>query len=848
MRRQHAEPGATANPRVCGSDSDPHDCYDLTIIASIRVPAGSGYDTELYQLPVTVMVSDPKTPMAEISQVRVQAAAGQGGIMAPVLQISGTGSFFEPVFDRTGQLFVGRLGAPGLASANESIDVVYAVAPEGAPACDITAWSRWDASDTTGLRPVSRAHTDPAMWVGGNLSGEPRFGIAAYPLRDTEGYPLAPGDDVMATYPWMDRDGDNLLLTTVHSTLHYMADDHTSTCSGAVQTDCIHPVYTRYPTRAAPFLLPALGSVQQVEYLDANDPLQPLLLGVHPANSSQSTFQLLWNLEEDSEKRGVAVAGLWTRGKMVLVDGRLNGSDYGLRPEDPLHREIELYQAGTDVAGLADGYVRVGAGTATGWYQTLGMVTGSPPPPGYTHNASVLDSIESLFAHHVVLDSGKPRDVVWRVSDGDVTADVAFDDYLHPDAFILSSMVPSVTFADVDGVGPGPVRLEDVNRMSFHDGFQETDSSFRTHLTQHGWGAPVRLQNAATPLPGTWRVPEHGAGGGVRAEPIARGGAEGRGLWLDGEGFVDYPVAVQPQDVLARTWYVGVHLDARFDDDGVVRTVLGFPDGSQLVAVGQRRLELRAPGGSVLHTVPLPPELALSPRTWRHVGLRVHPFGETLEVLIDGLPLDTWTCSPSVAPGPVQWVRGALGWADVVSVPGTCGFFAMTEGTFTLGQLGMNEGFYGWVDDLAVFASDLGDEVACNQARGTLVRLEDAAHPGLLALSDAYPDTTHAHLDTRLSFRDGRYLCFREPDPSETSLRHLPVSSQGIREPLTFPELADFRFGAPRPDSSTNPFCLSCHTPSEPMGMGIDALVSQPVNLEDDVRRQPSQPPMRWAA
>ena len=44
----------------------------------------------------------------------------------------------------------------------------------------------------------------------------------------------------------------------------------------------------------------------------------------------------LSQFEQDSEKRGVAVAGLWTQGKMVLVDNRLTLTDYGLRPEDPM--------------------------------------------------------------------------------------------------------------------------------------------------------------------------------------------------------------------------------------------------------------------------------------------------------------------------------------------------------------------------------------------------------------------------------------------------------------------------------------------------------------------------------
>src|SRR5690606_10160938 len=54
------------------------------------------------------------------------------------------------------------------------------------------------------------------------------------------------------------------------------------------------------------------------------------------------------------------------------------------------------------------------------------------------------------------------------------------------------------------------------------------------------------------------------------------------------------------------------------------------------------------------------------------------------------------------------------------------------------------------------------------------------------------------------------------------------------------------RAGAPRPDSSSNAFCLSCHTDQGRGGLTIAALVGDPnVLAEHDHRRQPSQPPRR---
>lgn len=54
------------------------------------------------------------------------------------------------------------------------------------------------------------------------------------------------------------------------------------------------------------------------------------------------------------------------------------------------------------------------------------------------------------------------------------------------------------------------------------------------------------------------------------------------------------------------------------------------------------------------------------------------------------------------------------------------------------------------------------------------------------------------------------------------------------------------RFGAPRPDSSTNPFCLSCHTERGIGPMGLEALEYRgDVPHEHDRRRQPLQPMRR---
>ncbi len=50
----------------------------------------------------------------------------------------------------------------------------------------------------------------------------------------------------------------------------------------------------------------------------------------------------------------------------------------------------------------------------------------------------------------------------------------------------------------------------------------------------------------------------------------------------------------------------------------------------------------------------------------------------------------------------------------------------------------------------------------------------------------------------------------------------------------------------PRPDSSDNDFCLSCHHEEGQGGLSIDALELDAATVaEHDLRRQPTQPPRR---
>src|SRR5262249_2015976 len=183
-------------------------------------------------------------------------------------------------------------------------------------------------------------------------------------------------------------------------------------------------------------------------------------------------------------------------GKVVLLDNLINNTDYGLGITSDKHRMLALYGDGGDV--------RVGSGRDN---------TTRDGPPGWLHNTTFVDSTENTFNYRPPLLPVTPRDVVWIVNSGKGSTEVAFDDYLNPDGFIVSEMAGSLTFAGSPVAG----------RFDYHDGFGASGPT-----SGAGFSRAVRLENAATAVPERWRVPAYGrVVGGARLEPIAQGGIHG---------------------------------------------------------------------------------------------------------------------------------------------------------------------------------------------------------------------------------------------------------------------------------------------------------------------------------
>ncbi|MCA9575048.1 MAG: hypothetical protein KC668_06415 [Myxococcales bacterium] len=571
------------------------------------------------------------------------------------------------------------------------------------------------------------------------------YGLAAYPFRDTEGRLIGDGEDMGGSYPWVDREGSNMFMTGVPGYITEQSEED-------------------FPRRCV---------VEGCE-------------------------QFTYAMDFD---RGFLVAGLWTHGKLVHLDARINNVDWSVGSRPDAHYLVDLYEdeQGDPVA------VRFGAGRGLG-----------TSAPGYPGNENILDSLQNMLNHHPAARPITPRDVVWVMSSGVATDEVVFDDFLDPRAFIVSNMQASVTqLLDYRGFSTGvPVHWNGQHRDI---GVNLGISNQRSYRLDHMVDEDVHIQNAATSL--GFQVPPYGlveAGTG-RTEPVALGGFYGRGFWLDGTNRIAYEVPAQAEP-LESDWYIGLFVDVR-SADGATRSLLSFPDGSSVRLVDRDTLQY-VRDERVMHAVTLPESSA----GWVHLGWNVRDRNRELTLLVDGFPFDRFDSGRP--------------------------FFLLPEGTLALGRGpdrlagDADAGVRGWVDDFKVLAHDVDLEIACNHAGGTLVALSGDT---LASTAAIYPEWAHAEVAQSVRREaGGRYACFHDYSADNAAtLANIPAGAESLRNTIIFPE-GPLRAGVPRPDSSDNAFCLSCHSSSGVGPMGLEALALHPgVNLEDDPRRQPHQPPRR---
>ncbi len=591
-----------------------------------------------------------------------------------------------------------------------------------------------DPADWDAVMPLSHAPYDTRI--------NQQYGFAMHPFRDPEGNIIPDNTDIKGTYPWMSRDASLVGYTVVGSRLHD---------SGVA----------RYP----------------------NTPL--------PGFPDDITG------EAGGKTRGQIIMGLWTRGKMVMMDNVLNGTDYGLQVGDAKQRLVTLYEANSGPLGTETGIIRVGSGrqaNGVGW------------PADVSTNTTFFDSLESLVTYDSNLKVRTPFDVVWRVSNGRATQEFAFDDYSHLDAFIISPMSGALTF--------GTANTGNVN-MEYHDGWDSSSDTFSN---------PVKFANDACATSDRWALPSSGAAfGNMRLEPIAMGGIRGRGAWVDGSSGITYSIPAQPQSVGNSDWYVSVFADCRFGDDGTDRLLFSFPDQTSVQLRGRSHVVYKDAAGSDAAIINLP--ATLPEKAWSHLAVQVLNGGYEIEFYLNGMLYHRWT-------NPIQ------------------NLFQMVPGDLSLAKIdgGSETGFRGWLDEFKVFADSMNPETAANHAGGTIVGFNSDYTGPLTSQSNLYPDWAHAEISAFLANQGeptfDYYANWADySDDGAAHLLNIPVDVASLRHNLLFPE-GPLYHDAPRPQSTQNKFCLTCHSTASLDGLSLAALELNTFdNAAQDFRRQPSQQP-----
>jgi hypothetical protein len=752
-----AETGTNTNPRVVNNE----DVYDLTVLAIYNFSKLGGVTNngiQLFSTPVQIVVTNVKSTGALIRSITKTGPTVAGPVF---LNCEG----FEPMIAGDGRLLVFRIGGgtarswsnpnTGVAMPADRYDICYSYYTGGTQA-DVTKW--------TNLIPITYAPFDNRI--------NQKFGFAMAPFRDCEGSLIPPGEDIGGTYPWIDRQARNLFFTAVRETLHY------STVSGGV-TNWNN---SRYPQTGTP-------------------EESPVYLG-----------------ESSGGTRGCCVVGLWTHGKVVLLDTLNNDMDYAVGLEDnPIgsQRLVNLFQTNSGPLGNESGWIRLGAGRIN-----------NRLPAGENQNGTIMDSIENIFNYKPHAVPVTLRDVVWTFSNGKQTDELAFDDYVDPDAFIVANMSGLLRF-DFSATNTTAKKP-----MLYDSGWNATTRAF---------DLPVRFQNAATSPTNRWIIPKHGLlVGSGRLEPAATGGVYGKGLWLDGSIGLQFAVTNQPQNVGGRDWYIGLFVDCRIPEtadqnDATERRLLTFPDGTAVFLRGRNQLQYRNNNGDIVHRVVLPLVNTNAPasqmddlvgdRDWAHFALQVRSGGSEVDFYLDGMIYNRWR--------------------DVYT-----SLFQLTPGKLTIGQTSAanTNGFIGWVDDFKVFAHAVDPETACNHAAGTLIGLPSGySGEWKTKFADRYPAWAHQAISEVLA-NNGEatypaYACFHNywADKS-VRLDNIPAGTVSLRQSIHFPEGPLFN-NAPRPHSAANAFCLTCHHSTADGGLDLTALtLDSSKTAPNDLRRQPMQP------
>jgi len=814
--------GFTKNPYACtvvnnvitDKTQGLNDCYDLTLIGAefqdFDKNSNGTASTRMERFgsrSFTVSVANPKTKNAYIETIELDAAPIYGSWFRSNFS-------FEPAMTGDGKVIIFRMGTDKFAidadgsghvedaelaacetdletigEARDSgngnpncpfIDVVYSYNSNPAShGCDVNEWDD--------VFPISHAHFDSELDDG---AGGKKYGFAEYQLRAPDGTYIADNTDARGSYPWIDREGANISLTIGGAELHNGSSPDATAERFIGKTRCI-------------------------------DKMNCILnkgKGIGDINNGT------W---------GVAIAGLWTQGKMVFVDNLLNNTDFGLSVHDMKQLELQMYEDD----GTGRDWVRLGAGR-----QSTTKQRGDGWPTADTTNTDFFESVINRYNFQDEFKPGLFRDIVWKVQNGKAVEDFAFDDYMHPGAYIVSTMVGAKVNAYPDRTYKSPATSTPRRELlHYFDGWDKTLSKFTAERT--------RVENSATALafeiPAYGQAINHGAGSGddsPRIEPAALGGVIGRGFWFEEDYALSYAPITTPSNLPDEDRYVGLFVDPRFADDNISRRLITFPDGSSIRVrrnsgeeVGVSHIELYDPSNALKQAFDISSvlDVALSHgQRWVHLGFRIKADLKSVELFVNGFVVGEWSHATEML------------------------FDMEVSGSIVLGATSASNGFKGWVDDFKVIFGLHDAELMCNHANGTVIGVDknspiywkQTARIYGSVNANAFDEITTSLQNANQQFFS-EYACFHDYTKDYAAIwASVPKmsgaragESYSLRHELLVPE-GTLYHDAPRPNTLSNEFCISCHHVNAKGGLKIGALASNTLfNAEDDPRRQPTQ-------
>ncbi|USH01730.1 LamG domain-containing protein [Grimontia kaedaensis] len=542
------------------TDGTTRDKYKLTIIGMKNNNNGDGVK-RLVSIPFDVVVVNPKTKDAYIESA-TPGEMQQG----PVYKGD---SLLEPMVTGDGRLLVARFGDStpsvtwqdnnGNTHTTSYANIFYAYNDDKAP-CDVSGWDQ--------QRPIKYAPFDDEI--------NDKYGFASQHFRYPNGSRVSPNNENFttgfgATYPWIDRDGNNLFFTV------------------------------------------------QGRFLEDGD---YALDGCDACLGTQRSVGTLT----------VAMAGLWTRGKIVIPDNLINNTDWGFQIGD--RPSVKLYRGNR-------GWVDAGVGRDNG--------NNSTSAHAWNRNSTIIDSTEQLFNYNPNMKPLTPRDVVWQISNGKATDEIVFDDYMDLNALIVSD-------------------------MNGHFGLQ-VGRQIQPLSTENS----VMVQNAATGTSNS--IPSYGevvGGSYKRIEPQAMGGIKGKGLWLHEANHLAYNFTSKPSN--SNGWLLSMFVDARMDAQTDQRyTLVSLASGGQISlrsdSAGSTFIEFGSAGTSRLNSRDITDQYQIGTQGWKHIAIEVRKKrnrANRVSVFIDGNEVaDFRLAKPlrrdfSLARGTMKIGEGFKGWIDEV--------------------------------------------------------------------------------------------------------------------------------------------------------------------------------------